>query len=606
MNINDFCRLLKMVRGRGKKLTACCPAHDDRNPSLSVCESDGRILIKCFAGCSNDAVLAAMGLDFADLFDRETNVSGNNGHHRTFGSIAAKSGDDERNNGGTKSEAFTPTRFYDYCEPDGRVRFQVVRSERVAESGEVEKTFRVRRKPKSGETAAADGWIYNAKRIDLIPYNLPGIADASLVYIVEGEKDVETLRGLGISATCNPFGAGKWRTEYSEWLRGKTVVILPDNDEQGQKHAEAVAASVYGVENEVLIIELPGLPEKGDVTDFVDAGGTADDLMDLVQRSEAWTPALTVTAENLSRFRFTTLDQLLSEPMEEISFVWDQTLPTGGFSICSAKPKVGKSTLARNLAVAVATGTPFLGRTTEKGRVLYLCLEEKRSEVRNHFERMGISSSDILIYTGATPEHAIREIGIAIGEFDPALVIIDPLSRVVRARDFNDYGQMSRELEPVIDLARRSGCHILALHHDSKMGGSGGDALLGSTALFGSVDCHIQLRKNAGTRTLNTTQRYGEDIPESVIELDKETGLVADSGSLGDFVRGKAKNAILAEIKPGEEIDETSIKARVDGFNRGTVAKAIRELVDERKMKRKGAGKKGDPYFYEIDDEWVM
>lgn len=300
----------------------------------------------------------------------------------------------------------------------------------------------------------------------------------------------------------------------------------------------------------------------------------------------------------LSKFRFTRLDQLLSEPEEETSFVWENTLPFGGFSICSAKPKVGKSTMARNLAVAVSKGDPFLNRAAVKGKVLYLCLEEKRSEIARHFRAMRADSSDILVHTGATPENAVVELTAAIAEFEPVLVIIDPLSRVLRVRDFNDYGGMARGLEPLVDLARKMNCHILALHHDSKMERSGGDALLGSTALFGSVDCHIQMRKRDNGRTVSTTQRYGEDIPETVIELDKETGIVTAQGDLQSLVLQKVKSAIVKAVSDGEERSEEQIKESIEGFSQGVISKAIRELVEENTLNRTGEGRKGNPFLY--------
>jgi hypothetical protein len=487
---------------------------------------------------------------------------------------------------------------YDYFDESGELQYQIVRYELELNGGGPEKSFAARRRPRSGESARSDGWVYNLDGVQLLPYNLPALKDEALVYIVEGEKDVETLARLGIAATCNPLGAGRWRPEFGQWLSSKTAVILPDNDEAGRKHALTVAASIYETAKEVLIIGLPGLPPKGDVTDFVQAGGTIDDLIDLVGRAEPWTPPPSDAEAPFSRLRFTRLNELLREPTEDVSFIWEQTLPTGGFSICSAKPKVGKSTLARNLAVAVARGESFLGRPTKKGKVLYLCLEEKRSEIANHFRKMGVDSDQILIYTGTTPKDVLDDLKLSVAEHVPVLVVIDPLSRVLRVPDFNDYGAMARGLEPLIDLARVSECHILALHHDSKMDRSGGDALLGSTALFGAVDCHIQLKKREGGRTLLTTQRYGDDIPETVIELNKETGTVSATGDLSEFIRRKAKEAILAEIGDVEELNEGTIKGRVEGFSHGEIAKALRELVGEERLNRKGEGVRGKPFMY--------
>jgi hypothetical protein len=294
---------------------------------------------------------------------------------------------------------------------------------------------------------------------------------------------------------------------------------------------------------------------------------------------------------------FTTLDDLLVEPEEETAFVWDKTLPVGGFSICSAKPKVGKSTTARNLAVCISRGEPFLGRDTQQGTVLYLCLEEKRAEVKKHFAAMQASGTDILIYTGATPENALNELAVAIADYEPVLVIIDPLSRVLRVRDFNDYGGMSRGLEPFIDLARKLNTHILALHHDGKGERDGGDALLGSTALFGAVDCHIQMKKRERRRTILTTNRYGEDLPETVIELQPDTGIISNHGDLETANLADKKNEVLACLGDDEELTEGDIKKRIGG-KQGLISKAIRELFDSGQLSRSGQGKRGNPYLY--------
>lgn len=306
----------------------------------------------------------------------------------------------------------------------------------------------------------------------------------------------------------------------------------------------------------------------------------------------------TAQGKGNSEFAFATLDELLSEPEETHAYLWEDTLIFGGLSICSAKPKVGKSTIARNLAVAITQGESFLGRETVKGKVIYLCLEEKRSEIAKHFRAMKASGNDILIHTGATPNDALRALEFAIAEFEPALVIIDPLARVLRVNDFNDYGTMSRGLEPFIDLARKTNVHILALHHEGKGDREGGDALLGSTALFGAVDCHLQLRKRNNGRTLSTTQRYGIDLPETVIDLDKETGVISDKGDLQTFVLQEKKNEIFNSITGNEKVTEAEIKDRVGGNSKGIISKALRLLCDEKLLDREGEGKKNSPFLY--------
>jgi AAA domain len=275
-----------------------------------------------------------------------------------------------------------------------------------------------------------------------------------------------------------------------------------------------------------------------------------------------------------------------------------QDIPRSGFSICAAKPKVGKSTLARNLAVAVSCGEPFLGRATVKGKVIYLCLEEKRSEVRKHFQQMKTDGADIVIHTGRTPADELAALEVANKELHPALIIIDPLSRFVRLTDFNSYAEVTRELEPLIDLARGTECqcHVHALHHNGKGEREAGDALLGSTGFFGAVDTLLTMRRRDRVRTLQTVQRYGEDIPETVVRLDIETGTVSPDGDMQALLLRERKEAVLESLG-GEPLTETELKQRIGG-NQGLTSRAVRALHEERRLERTGAGKKGDAYRY--------
>jgi putative DNA primase/helicase len=115
---------------------------------------------------------------------------------------------------------------------------------------------------------------------------------------VEGEKDADALGGLGLVATTNPHGAGKWRDEYSETLRGAHVVILPDRDEPGRKHADQVARSLWGKASKIKVVELPGDSVK-DVSDWLRAGGTKEQLLKLVAQAQEWRPAPAVSYEEL-------------------------------------------------------------------------------------------------------------------------------------------------------------------------------------------------------------------------------------------------------------------------------------------------------------------
>ena len=176
---------------------------------------------------------------------------------------------------------------YDYVNEDGVMLHQTVRYD--------SKRFRQRQPhpEKHGE------WIWNLEGIRTVLYQLPdllkAIANGDTIYVVEGEKDADSLRALGLTATCNPMGAGKWRPEFSETLRGADVVIVADNDDPGRKHAEQVAESLYGVAKRVRVLDLavawPECPGKGDVSDFIGAGGNADGISSLISQLAAWRPA---------------------------------------------------------------------------------------------------------------------------------------------------------------------------------------------------------------------------------------------------------------------------------------------------------------------------
>jgi putative DNA primase/helicase len=130
-----------------------------------------------------------------------------------------------------------------------------------------------------------DGAEYRFRNCPRVPYRLPKLLNAEAVYLPEGEKDVHTLEGWGLVASCNPGGSGN-STLYGGWadhFRGRHIVILPDNDEPGRRHAAAVAAALLSVAASVRILELPGLPAKGDVTDWRDAGGTFERFLELTE-----------------------------------------------------------------------------------------------------------------------------------------------------------------------------------------------------------------------------------------------------------------------------------------------------------------------------------
>jgi len=249
------------VRQSGEGWSARCPAHEDRQASLVVSEGEGgRALAHCHAGCSIEEVCQAVGLRVADLMPpRDGRPAARRPSKNSKSRIVAK---------------------YNYRNEKGDLLFQVVRYE--------PKSFSQRR-PKPG----GKGWVPSVKGVRVVPYMLPQLVAEPKrpVVVVEGEKDVQSLASIGILATCNAGGAGKWSDEHSEFLRGRTVIVIPDNDDPGREHARQVAQSLHGVAQSVQVVELPDLPEKGDVSDWVAAGGTKEQLVQLAKDTPVWTPS---------------------------------------------------------------------------------------------------------------------------------------------------------------------------------------------------------------------------------------------------------------------------------------------------------------------------
>ncbi len=173
---------------------------------------------------------------------------------------------------------------YGYQDADGKELFQVVRTMKNGK-----KTFSQRQYNPTHPKAKADGWAWTLEGIQRVAYRLPELLEAvqqdQPVFIVEGEKDVATLEGWGHVATCNAGGAGKWRDEYSEILRGADVVIIPDNDKAGRDHCTQVAKSLEGKAKTIRVLDLPDLPEKSDVTDWKAQGGTLEQFEALLENA---------------------------------------------------------------------------------------------------------------------------------------------------------------------------------------------------------------------------------------------------------------------------------------------------------------------------------
>jgi P4 family phage/plasmid primase-like protien len=270
-----------------------CPAHDDQTASLSISEGRDGLLLHCHAGCTFEAVTAALGIKSAELFKG----NGRNG-----------------NGGSAHKPRLNIEAVYSYHNKEGKLLFQVCRLK--------PKAFRQRR-PDSNRPGK---FIWNLKGVELVPYRLRELLTAvkagETVFVAEGEKDVGALTANGFAATCNAGGADKWRDDFARYFDGaKAVRIIADKDARGRKHAAAVAANLKGRAQSVKVIELPDMAGRTvkDAHDFFEAGGTADQLRKLAEDEKEFEPlanaAEEVTPNDWFKKKFPGLAEIHGEPV---------------------------------------------------------------------------------------------------------------------------------------------------------------------------------------------------------------------------------------------------------------------------------------------------
>lgn len=257
----EFLSHLRNVEDHDGYKTAQCPAHEDRQNSLSVSVGDNPqkpFVWHCHAGCDAGSVSRAMGFPMSHWYE-------NWGRKEQAGKKGSAKGN--------------RTAAYVYYDEQGAILMRACRYDGFDDQGIPTKTFTQERPNGTG------GWISGVKGIRKVPYRLPELLathESEAVYIVEGEKCVDRLRELGLTATCNAAGAGKWTKEHGKFLLNRDVVILPDCDEPGEKHAAKVCETLKGIAKSVKVVRLPNLPVKGDVVDWLKAGGSREELDRLV------------------------------------------------------------------------------------------------------------------------------------------------------------------------------------------------------------------------------------------------------------------------------------------------------------------------------------
>lgn len=388
--VQRFLGKLDGVRANGNNWSARCPCrNDDNNPSLSIGQGDdGRVLVTCHRGipCDVDEICESVGLTVAELMPPKQEK---------------------------KPRKLTLVASYDYRDEEGNLIFQKQRL--VDEEGK--KTFVQRRvDPETGE------WVKNLDGVDKVLYNLPRVKSArenkETVWVVEGEKDVDTLSQLKIPATTMPGGAGKWLDIHTAPLAGMNVIVVADNDDAGKKHATEVAQRLTEAGCTVSL-RISRVKAKADVSDHLDAGLTLEDLEEFspsdetIEAVDVFGPLLKKLTDLFAKDNISDdtklykAELLLSDVLpssdgvknsgrlvewstfvnESVDESYDWLIPNvlerGERVMVVAAEGVGKTMLARQVALCCAAGLhPFKFTNMKPVRTLMIDLENPERIIR--------------------------------------------------------------------------------------------------------------------------------------------------------------------------------------------------------------------------------
>ena len=425
-----------------------CPAHDDKTPSFAVIEKEGWLKVHCSTGCTEEAILRAMGLTEDD---------------RRVVPLKAVA----RPSSPTGQAKDT---HYVYTDQFGA---DVLRKVRFVRDGK--KAFYQER-----WDSASGSWIKGLGDLNGsadIPYRLPelieGVKAGKTVYINEGEKACDLLRSKGLVATCAKDGAGprKWKPSHTAWFRGATVVIVADRDEVGESYAKEVAVAVSTVARSVLVVQSKTEGEHDDAYDHFTAG---------------FSPAEFVSRADLEPYSPPTVQWVSASQVDPKPVDWlvRPYIARGMFTLLQGDPGEGKSYLSLALSSMVSNGCgPEWFGPREPRDVLFLSSEDsmeytivprlkllEANLARIHCP-LGLVTSDP---DNPSPRLMLDAEGLAaleakIESTECDLIVIDPIIAFLDSKvDIHRQNETRAALSQVVGLAQRYNVALLGLIHMNK------------------------------------------------------------------------------------------------------------------------------------------
>ncbi len=433
---------------------ALCPFHKESRPSFSIYENGGTWLWKDHhdgkAGSIIDLVMELEKIGVGDAMKRIKFLEGIEDQSSTEGSLDTDLVEDS-----------DIVRTHDYLDEAGVLVWQKVKL--------TDGSFRCRRK--------VDGkWVYNLAGIAPIPYRLNDIVGQPSVFVCEGEKDADTLTGLGYVATSGPHGKSSWPDELTPWFAGKGIRIIYDvgNDDAGR----GVAFKLSQVSDQIELLLVPLEAHEADITDYLEQFTTPDEKRGKFAKIIAHgLPYIAHRLDNL-KCQLVGLDRV--EP-ERVEWLWQNRFPLGKLSLICGDPGAGKSYFSIFMAAHVSTGTPWPDRPEPlpQGSVIILTAEDGLADtVRPRADANNADNSRIKVLDGIKIKDRVRSFNLidhvsALREAvqalnDVRLIIIDPITAYMGKTDSNKNADVRGALAPLCQLAEKHRLSIIGITHLNK------------------------------------------------------------------------------------------------------------------------------------------
>jgi RecA-family ATPase len=526
--LGEFCHKEGIALKReGNDLVGLCPFHDENTPSFHVWPDH----YHCFgSGCGKHG-------DIIDLYQHLHNCQSFTEAARHFGHDA--------------SRANEIVAIYDYLDEKGQLVKQILRYN-------YPKRFKVRHKLPTGE------WDFHRPE-KLVPYHLDEVVRAqNEIYIVEGEKDADTLRKLHLVATTNPFGGGKWPQYFDQYFHGRTIYICPDTDKGGQDHCQDVGKKLLHVAKEIHVVSIP--KEFKDVTELYENDPKA---------FEERLKAACIAAKPFADFQANGDHPTEGDPTSCRLTIWTPSqflayeddpqdiLLSNGYiekgspvSFCGP-PGIGKSRIILQLAICSILGGGFLGWETNAQNLKWLIFQNENGNrrIKGEFQAMlkdltqvqrkmlddslfmTAIVSDIDGDLNLADENVRKRVIEAVGDYKPDFVVGDPLS-ALSIEDLNHDQAMLNTARNFGRIARFNNIKsVPMLVQHAKTGKEAQSGMSGfnrssyarnSKALIGWVRSQFNMgpveeKKNDRLFFASGKANNAPEFDELVIELDHET-----------------------------------------------------------------------------------